>query len=394
MKTKILAVMIALLSLSLLVLGCDTATNSDSGGGASNWPPATTPGGGGSSGGSSVQDAKNLAAALGGTAVGKAVFLPAGATIPAGAPVTVPAGVTLQPEGALTIAGTLNLEGDLKVDPAGLTVTGTLNAAGNVTVPATATVDLAASAVVTVTGDFNVAGIFTTAAGSAIDVDSGTLTFEAGATGGVAGLLGTITVGPDGTLQDLKTGGNSLWPSGGTNTGSYVYSGGATAILGGGSGPVIRLGPIGSGATVELEDGATLTQTINTYTFTGNVTIAKSYGVVDTTIQLGVNTILTIDVPGTDENVYLLVGSTGSKIEGTVAGGADTASKIVIVPQGGVPFDNTIQVLGTSVYNFYDTNVLNDGVYGAGKAVPVGEYEWIDDVNGDLTAGDFGWDKL
>jgi filamentous hemagglutinin len=429
MKMKIATAMIALLSLSMLVLGCDTGTNSDSGGGASNWPPATTPGGG-SSGGSSVQDAQNLAAALGGTAVGNAVFLPAGATIPAGAPFTVPAGVTLQPEGALTVEGTLILEGDLTMKNGDLTVEGTLTANGTVTVPATSSVKVDPNAVLTVTGDLNTAGALTVegtlnAAGNVtvssganftvdaangevtvtgdftlesgahctvegdIDVgNGGTLTFEDGVTGDAAGLAGEITVGPGATLKDLSHGGGSLW--GNTNSGKYVYQAGSTAIVandpGGGAPWVIsmRIGAAGDEeATIQLTRG-TLTMEATTtgagkITLDGDATLAKSYGITGTSeVTIATNSKLTVSATG-EFNLQ----ETATKIGGT------DATSVIEIAAGGYIKVHTGNTAGDIFYNNSDTNKVSGGTPGPSGRLEVtpNTYKWDANAGGSGIAG-------
>jgi cytoskeletal protein CcmA (bactofilin family) len=385
MKTKILAVMIALLSLSLFFLGCDTGTNSDSGSSAPVYPGGTTPGGG-AGGGGNPQGAAAAAAALGGVAVGSTVLIPAGKDI-AGT-VNVPAGVTLQPQGALTISGTLNVEGDLAVNAFGLTVTGTLNASGNVTVPAAATVTLTGE--MTVAGDFNLAGTLTTASTTAITVGSGgTLIIAASATSSTGGLAGTITIAAGGAMVDMEPGGGSLWDTGAT--GKYVYEAGASVSLVNSPDPepVLRIGPANSGATVQLASGAKFEQAIAAYKFIGGeVTITGDYRLSYPLALEG--TSLKIALSGPDKNVYLPDG-------GVITG--DATSTITIEGSG---TDNNIIKVDVNTTsggnNFYDADIggpstpaavdpSGDGTY---YLITPGVYAWSANADG---ASGSGWQR-
>jgi hypothetical protein len=365
MKKTVLYGIIALLSVSLFFLGCDTGTSSDgSTVNTPSWPwTEGTGGGGGNKHAEAAQAAQALANLLGGgaTANGPVVTIPAGGLdLPVGASVTIPADVTLQVEGDFTVAGELVIEGDLALAPGTtLTVEGTVTATGEVTVPATAVLDVPA--------------------GGEIAVEhGGVLTFEAGATGA---LNGTITVESGATLADLNDGGGSLWT--GSAVGEYVYKAGATIVVYSGGNPVTRIG--GSGATIELENGATVTLKDGEMLLTGNATLKAQYGIAEANIlTIGANSQLTVQL---SVGEYFYVNDT-AQILGADAG----TSKIVLMGNPGDPIIKIKENSGSETNNFYksdNSEVASTTVDDCFEITP-DTYTWDGNADGTGVAGWLG----
>jgi hypothetical protein len=172
MNKKIFYGMIALLSVSLFFLGCDTGTSNDSNTVNPIWPGT----GGPNPPPNNEQGAASLASVLGQGAVanGSTVFFPAGATptiarateIPLGVTLSVPAGVTLTVSDGdpltnedgdfLTNNGILDVAGTLTINSGTLTNVGILNVTAPLTVPRN--IDNRGTITVGGTGAFTVTG--------------------------------------------------------------------------------------------------------------------------------------------------------------------------------------------------------------------------------------------
>jgi hypothetical protein len=364
MKKNMLFGMIAWLSVSLFFLGCPTDASDD------NDTSYNMPDQGNGAPPNSGQSGKALADAL--TSLGITVTDDGKGNITItgsptlSTPVSVPNGATL----SVATGQTLTVDAPL-----------TVSSGGTLSVPGTSTLTVNGGKSLTVAGTLDAEGTLDVAGPVSVE-NGGTISIALGANGD---LTDTITVKAGGTIEDLNDGGGSLW--GGSGTGSYVYEAGAKAFVANSGTPVLRIGGAGTGATIELASGADLTQTKTAYTLSGNVTVKDNYGVVSQNITIGASSTLTVDLSGTDKNVYLFA---QMKIEGTA-----TTSSIVITGTG-APTDNTIQLAqpNTNGNNFYASGTKNgishtkSGLYaGTYTGIPGGTYTWSTSADGGSAAG-------
>ncbi|MFP3090209.1 hypothetical protein LQZ21_07760 [Treponema sp. TIM-1] len=253
MNKKLVYGMIALLSVSFLILGCSTGTSNDSS--TVNPPSPTPPGTTGASGTSAPTKAElaaNAASALeDGTRTGTVTVTPN----PADGSVTIGGSGTLTIDSLKIDSGvkivvastaTLVVEGDITND-------GTIEVAGTYTLEAGATVTNNGTITVN-NADFTVEGTIANSGTIEVTGSTGTYTLEADAT---VTNTGTIVIGSDagftaaadGTINNAGTitvEGDYTLPAGtkGTNNGTVIIGPDATATIGadvrfGGSGIVI-----------------------------------------------------------------------------------------------------------------------------------------------------------
>jgi hypothetical protein len=229
-----------------------------------------------------------------------------------------------------TLATTGPLAGNATYSGTTVTLTGAVTANSGLDIPQGVTVKTGSSKLEVPSGqELNVAG------GATIEVDGGTLELASGSTGK---LDGTIKVGATGKLYDLAQGGGSLWGTGAT--GSFVLTAGAEAYLGNNSTPIIGNG---SDAILNLTSG-TLTLKADGYALGGNAsaTLQKAF-LVDDDLTIGGGSTLTVAASGGALNV-----GSGATIEvddgGTLnlaAGSAGTLDGTIEVKPGATLIDRT-----------------------------------------------------
>ena len=284
MKKKIFYGMIALLSVSLFFLACDTGTSSESATTTPAWPDndGSTSGGGG--GGNTAAQAQGVANILGGgaTASGSIVTLPStGGTLTTD--VTVPAGVTLEVKGNYAVEGDLVVNGDLVVETGTFSVAsgGTLTAAGNVSVPTTATVEVLAGGTLAMTGDVTVEGTINNTG----DIEvSGEYTLD-----GASGTNnGTVTVKSGGVINSNPT---SI-----TGTGTNTVESGGTVYFAGNTSKAF----IGDDTAVfQVQSGATFSYKNDSYVIAGGEVKVGKASTGDALTISSKQQVLTIKADGT-----------------------------------------------------------------------------------------------
>jgi hypothetical protein len=308
MKKKFLFGMIALLSVSLFVLGCSTDSDDDD-----DPPPPKT----------SAELAQELAEYLEDASFdGDTATVTLGAAVTLTEDLTVPAGVTLETD-----------EYTLTVNGVSIAVNGTLS--------------------VESTGGLNIGST-----GAIIVGSGGELIIEDGiATGD---LDGTITVRNGGTTYDKHNGGNSLWGGAGGSTGKYVYEAGSKAYVYNDKteGDDLSIGASGDDARLTFAPGATGNFTLfeKAYEINVDISLNKDFAVDDGTIAT-IAPGKTFTIGGEGTTLYI---RTTAEPRSIITGGQGST---IILNNG-----NSIRILDNQDRNFYDNSgtLLNQNYTASG----------------------------
>jgi hypothetical protein len=218
--------------------------------------------------------------------------------------------------------------------------------ATGVTIPAGATLLIPEGVTLTIDGNVDSSGTppstFTLA--GTIKV-GGTLIVNTGVPA-LGGFTGAIEVEKGGVLWDKKTDGGSFWGDAGVNNtppasnGVYVYRAGALIKIDTGAGDDVRIGPVDSGAKLQLASG-TLTLKRTEQILDGTADVGTTVGVaVSNTLTITSGSVLTVSADAEDANAFTITGK--AIVNGRIIGKVPGTSKLKIAAGGSITFGSGV----------------------------------------------------